>query len=280
MRLIQKGFTLSEVAISVAITAVASALVLTVGMTVIRGALQNQKETEAHYQLQASLQKIEMMLQSSKAPPTFENGSAFTVFEEDYIARAANSANAGTKMIQVGNFKKKGIKPGQKTINVAEIKKPVQNAADLNATSTTSNIQVQPGDVVHFDTSPAFSRVVKSVNNPNAAVRTMVFEEAFPVRVPAGTRIRVGKISRVAMINGELRLYHDPEKNEYEVLSRRLDSGESNVSSDGRNMIVTLQTTIPTFRGQKILRAEKKISFSPTPLFYSEFNTSSGGGLP
>ncbi len=248
-------------------------------MAVIRGALQTQRESEANYQLQSSLQRLTDFLQSSPVPPVALQDAfghfSYMLFTTEFEAKTEKKANAGTKMIQVHNFKKKGMRPNQKTINVKDLKKPVSKADDLIITATQTNLEIKTGDVVYFNTTPALTRVVKSVSNPNAAVRTIVFEESFPFAIPAGTSIKVGKNSRIEFADNELRLYQNGQQS-YDILCRRLDMEGSRIMLSGSSALISLETLVPTTKGDKILRAQARVSYAPDSLFYSEF----GGSTP
>jgi len=267
--------------VSIAIASIASILILTVGMTVIRGGLQTQRESEVNYQLQSSIDKIVSLLKVSPLPPeeiiSAGGQKKIQIFIPSFDARISNTANSGTKMVQVDNFKKKGMRPNQKTINVKQILQPVTDTSQLIVTGVTTNLVINVGDIVRFDTRPVITRKVKSVNNPNAAVRTIIFDEPLPQKVWMGTKIRVGHYSVLEFSGDEIRFYENADSGNYQLLCRKLNQTQSRIQFNGAEVLISLETAISTLSGQKKFRVEAQVKYDEDPLFSSEFMPSGGG---
>jgi len=276
-----RAFSLPEMTVSIAIASIASILILTVGMTVIRGGLQTQRESEVNYQLQSSIDKIVSLLKVSPLPPeeiiSAGGQKKIQIFIPSFDARISNTANSGTKMVQVDNFKKKGMRPNQKTINVKQILQPVTDTSQLIVTGVTTNLVINVGDIVRFDTRPVITRKVKSVNNPNAAVRTIIFDEPLPQKVWMGTKIRVGHYSVLEFSGDEIRFYENADSGNYQLLCRKLNQTQSRIQFNGAEVLISLETAISTLSGQKKFRVEAQVKYDEDPLFSSEFMPSGGG---
>lgn len=276
------GFSMSEMIVSMAVTGLCMALTLTVGVTVLKGTLISQRQAELNYQLQSTMDRITQMIRDTPFAPVAQPESgdnfSFLIYIHDFEARVENSANANTQMIKVNNFLKKGIKANQRTFNKKPPQKGVNDVSELMATSSTSNVKFQVGDRVIIETTPRQEALIGSVNNPNAAVRTLILDEKLSTPVAKGTRIRVGRYARLAFISGEFRYYPDAMKSDYQVLGKDFDPAQTALEIDNNQVVLHLEKTVTDLRGkQRTVRAQTTVEIPQSPHFYSEFNSSMGG---
>ena len=253
----RRGFTLTEVMVSMTILMLAMSLTLVAFLAALRATAHTERALRGVAELRLAADMISESARSASQTPTVQaagrqlfvppkDAGFATVQETTWIdsVHDVKGSKSNQKMIKVSNATpsavtmsvfKSGARPAG-SIGAGEVSTYFKDASSLPETDLADLFQV--GDSVTIPATaygPSVTRVINSISN-NPGTKTLTFTANLGVDVPNGTKLAASSGRRLLFSvesNGDLRFYPDSRNlSQYSILARDIDPAPRSVPAD------------------------------------------------